>query len=148
MLPSRTGFTLGLGLIGLSFLCASCSYDDLPPGVALSGFVTFEGKPIQDGLITFYPPFDQEGRGASSTIHNGYYSVPRREGPYPGPCEVQIVELEHSLGKSGKRTGPLVDSRRIPRIYNFYTTLRVDIPRRNEMVYLFDVPAEHRLPNE
>ena len=127
----------------LPLLCAvtGCSVSELPNRVALSGYVTFAGKPIKEGVIMFYPPVTQKGLGCTVSIKNGYYSVSKDEGPMPGLNEIRIVELERLPAQGSEQHEKFVQTDRIPQDYNLHTTLAVEIPNRSEVTYYFDLPA-------
>ena len=73
-----------LGLL-LAFLCAGCSAN----AGSISGDVTFEDQPVQDGRIDFLPA-DGNGQPAGAAIVNGRYSI---TGVGPGPKIVQITSF-------------------------------------------------------
>src|SRR4051794_19764787 len=54
---------------------------------AVSGRVTYEGRPVQDGYITFYPT-EQQGVSLGSEIKEGRYEVADL---LPGKKRVRIV---------------------------------------------------------
>lgn len=53
-------------LCGMLLNCAGCS--DMPTLAPVQGSVTYNGKPLANGIIVFYP---EEGRSASGEIKNG-----------------------------------------------------------------------------
>ncbi len=59
-------------------------------GVAVSGKVSLDGQPIQDGTIQFVPIEGTQGPTAGGTIKEGAYSIPRDGGPVPGKYRVEI----------------------------------------------------------
>jgi hypothetical protein len=92
----------------------------------VTGEVTLDGKPIEDGLITFVP-VDGKTPNAATKIKGGKYSLKAT----PGAMRVQI----NSAIVTGKRKAydtpdsPLVDvlGERIPNRYNEQTTLTLDV---------------------
>jgi hypothetical protein len=121
-------------------IATGCSVSELPPRVALSGYVTFAGKPIKEGAIMFHPPIHEKGLGCTVLIKDGYYSVGNDLGPMAGPCEVRIAEFERkSVGPSSPEV--VVETDRIPDEYNRNTKLQIQIPNRSEVNYSFDLPA-------
>ena len=53
------------------------------------GKVTFDGKPLDDGQITFSPEAGGEP-AAGAAIKDGAYSLSRSDGPAAGPQRVNI----------------------------------------------------------
>jgi hypothetical protein len=53
----------------------------------VTGSVTYDGRPVQNGAITFYPA-DGQGPSAGATVMGGQYRV---EGIPPGKKMVQVV---------------------------------------------------------
>ena len=63
----------------------------------LSGKVTFDGKPVEWGSISFIPLSGEEQRASGGVIKDGVYSVPEAKGANAGKYRVEI--------HSGKLTG-------------------------------------------
>jgi len=55
----------------------------------VKGTITWKGKPIQFGTITLEPASGQK-TGATASIANGAFSIPREAGPSPGAYAVWI----------------------------------------------------------
>jgi len=75
-----------------------CSGDDscLASRYSVSGNVTYKGTPVPKGGITFEPtnPPMPQGRVASGTIENGYYTLTtsvKNDGAFPGEYKVIVV---------------------------------------------------------
>lgn len=113
---------------------AGC-YGPATPGVAVSGRVTYQGKPVREGAIFFTPDVDKEGKGGQGLISRGRYSLPSEEGPYPGELNVIIVDprRDNPNFKPGW-TDPL-----IPERYRDFKSLRVTIPARKSYSFDFDL---------
>lgn len=75
-------------------------------GVAVSGKVTFEGEPIQDGSIQFIPQPGTDGPSAGATIADGAYSIQAQSGPVPGTYQVQIQGYKNVRQRTAKEMGP------------------------------------------
>jgi len=84
-------------LIGMAgFL--GCSDDSLGTRYPVSGTVTYKGKPLEKGTITFMPP-SPEARGASGEIVDGEYSLMTHtpgDGAFPGTYKVVVVSREEA----------------------------------------------------
>jgi hypothetical protein len=109
-------------------------------GVAISGRVELEGKPLPQGTIYFSPEFHARGRGAHSNIVNGHYSIPAEEGPFPGKLIVQVTSTI-----AGSQPGPdgkpqVVDL--IPDKFNRDSKLMVDIPSRKSCSFNFTLTGQ------
>ncbi|HEY1187285.1 MAG TPA: hypothetical protein VGE74_06485, partial [Gemmata sp.] len=58
-------FAAAVALVGCS---------DEPQFVDVSGTVSYEGKPVEDGAVTFVPT-DGKGQTAGGTIKDGHYTA-------------------------------------------------------------------------
>jgi hypothetical protein len=129
--------TIFLVLLAAAALLAGC-FPGAIPGVAVSGRVTYQGKPVDDAMIFFRVDFDKSGRGATGYISGGRFSIPADRGPFPGEFGVEIVPI-------GKATTPesqgglQATTASIPEKYNNTTELRVTIPARKEFELFFDL---------
>ena len=113
------------------FVFAGCGGDALVP---ISGNVTFDGVPVEEGTITFMPETGT-GTSGSAPISNGRYSV-RVE---PGRMIVQIFGLreptpadQQIMNTNPMGGSPMMSDRPplfqfIPMRYNLVTELRADI---------------------
>jgi hypothetical protein len=129
--------TILLGILPAAAMLAGC-FPGATPGVAVSGRVTYQGKPVDDAMIFFRVDFDKSGRGASAYISGGRYSIPADRGPFPGEFNVEIVSITKPTPQ-GSQAGPDAGATSIPEKYNKETTLRVIIPARKEYELLFDL---------
>jgi hypothetical protein len=64
-----------------------------PPRFQISGRVTFDGKPVPKGFISFEPDTQagNKGPGGGAPILNGQYKTERERGVVGGPHLVRIV---------------------------------------------------------
>jgi hypothetical protein len=79
--------------VGLSAF-VGCGGDDLPKRYPVYGTVTYKGKPVESGTITFTPDDLHKGRSAGGTIKDGYYSLASLEtddGAMAGNYKVTVV---------------------------------------------------------
>lgn len=120
-----------------------------PAGPTLSqvyGTVMFDGKPVEDGTISFVPDVKTTGPVAGGKITNGDYNIVER-GPALGKYKVEIIATR----KTGKKLaaampappGTMVDETEqyIPTNYNSRSELTVEIePGRNE--HSFDLTSK------
>lgn len=127
--------------------CTGAAGDSLPRQ-AVSGTVTFEGKPLEKGTIQFMPT-KQEGGVATvgaGEIVEGKYTIPRDLGPVPGGYRVIIsapspnAAAAPSDGIPGQAPPPAPDL--IPPQYNANSTLNAEIKEGGPNV--FDFPLKKK----
>jgi hypothetical protein len=124
----RLGIILSLSLAG----CGGGTGDDLPRQ-AVSGSVTLNDKPLEQGSITFSPA--EPGQGAPSAgaiIKSGSYSIDRSGGPTPGKYRVSIVGDEASAASEElpglpPKLSELKKKARIPEKYNARSNLTAEV---------------------
>lgn len=100
---------------------------------AVRGQVTFQGKPLETGLIKFLPDTPMiegqvAGRPAFANIKDGAYSIPADKGATVGPNRVEIL----SYRKTGKKTqmeDTMVEEevQFLPERFNVESTLAAEI---------------------
>ncbi len=116
-------------------VAASGCYRPDEPGVAVSGRVTYKGRPIREAGIFFTPDIDKRGRGGQGIVSNGRYSIPLEEGLLPGEFNVMFVDPRWDHPKyRGNSTDPL-----LPEHYRDMNGLRVTIPARKSYSFDFDL---------
>jgi hypothetical protein len=138
-------------LIGGALLLGGCggAGDDLPRQ-AVWGKVTLDGKPLEQGTITFSPTSELPTPGMV-TVTGGSYSLPKAQGLVPGSYKVSILASESTEpvekfgdlpGVAGRRQAEAADSKAraailgkkgalpgqtIPPRYNTATTLTAEV---------------------
>jgi hypothetical protein len=114
--------------------CCGCGGGDdlLKKRGSVSGVVSFDGEPVEEGQIIFTPQ-GKEGNVAGAMIEDGAYSIPREKGPVAGPHSVSIT-ASRKTGQKKKAPvpappGEMIELREeyIPAKYNRQTTLSVEI---------------------
>jgi hypothetical protein len=96
---------LGLWILatGSAVLLASCGSDDgLGRRHPVKGTVTYNGTPLEQGVISFVPE-DPAGVGASGKVEKGYYTLSTGgdgDGARAGKYKVTITAKEPSLDKA------------------------------------------------
>ena len=73
-----------MAMVAFALTAAGCGSGDGIPRHTVSGNVTLDGKPLEDGQITFTPEL-AGNPAAGATIKAGAYSLGRSEGPAAGP---------------------------------------------------------------
>ena len=140
-----------VAVCGLVSLLVGCGGQDYPGAVRVpvSGTVTYDGKPVPYGVISFLPG-GEDLRGASGPIHEGKYTIEEKFGPNVGHYKVSILgypEVPTSMvGPEGASAEEMYDDegtdmkeQMLPRRYNFQTTLEVD---------MVDGPNQHDFATE
>jgi hypothetical protein len=120
----------------------ACARSGGPQTMRVWGDVSYEGKPVQDGVITFEgsdgaPP-------AQGPIRNGHFDIPTPAGPVANrPYVVRISALARS-GKTVKNimdeTSPTMEimSETIPSMFNAQSTMKKTIsaqPDKNQFSF-------------
>jgi hypothetical protein len=82
----------------------ACRNDDGLGRIEVRGRVSYQGAPIQRGLITFRPASGLKGPVAGTVIIDGKFSIPAEKGPIAGPheVEVKIVNVDNGSVKSAE----------------------------------------------
>lgn len=122
-------------------LCLGCG-----PGEqrrALSGTVTFQGRPVEQGTITFLTTTGPPGPAGGALIQSGRYELPAPQGlepgiyrvllSAPGPSEV-LTPAEIEAGASPRARELL------PPRYNSASTLTIEVQTSGPNV--FDFPLD------
>ena len=78
--------------IALGALFVGCGPDNPLGRHALSGKVTLDGNPLEQGNVEFHPMFEG-GVQSGGTITGGSYSIPAHEGATPGKYRVSIIDF-------------------------------------------------------
>jgi hypothetical protein len=79
------------GLLPLA-LVVGCSRENPLGRKAISGKVTLDGAPLDQGNIEFHPLFEG-GRQSGGRIEAGHYSIPAHEGVVVGQYRVAITDF-------------------------------------------------------
>ena len=126
---SGRGFVLGMLLVAI----VGCGRSNR---AAVDGHVTLDGKPVEDGTISFIPPGESH-LAAWGKIKAGSYSIPARNGPALGTSQVEVRWPR----KTGRKLpalppAPATDevAEAIPDCYNKQSKLKAEIkPGANQV---------------
>ena len=143
-----------LAIITVLCLLAGCSEPNKLGRKALSGQVSFEGAPLNHGLIEFAPK-DPNGVSTGATITGGEYSIVEHQGVPPGEYTVRITsptesddageESEDDLQPPGPQEGgprqPPPARERIPPNYNRRSDQVVTVTEEGPNQFDFDIPG-------
>jgi hypothetical protein len=116
------GFSLCL-ILG----AAGCSRDEVVRA-SVEGNVTFDGKPVESGMILFIPEPGVVGPPVQVMIENGKYASSESTGPTVGQNAVQIIAVRKTgriLKIEGQDSAEEVQY--IPKKYNEQSTEKVEI---------------------
>lgn len=132
----RIAVAITLGLV----LWAGCNSKSPTGRYTVSGAVTFQGKPLEQGTIEFA---SESGGAASGTmITGGVYKVPERQGLRPGSYQVRIYSSDATAGPTPEFPGQAtkVAKERIPAQYNSKSTLTAKVQEGKANQFNFDIP--------
>jgi hypothetical protein len=131
-----------LGLAGAAVMVVTGCGDGR---VRVSGTVVYEGKPLEQGIISFEPA-DGVGPTTGGLITDGEYDLTGNARSTTGEKIVRIVGSR----KSGRKLpapppsppGSMIDEmiQCIPKQYNEKSTLKVQITPGNDNIHNFEVP--------
>jgi hypothetical protein len=107
------------------------------PREPISGTVTFDGRTLANGSISFIPSgvsADGETTPGGGTITNGKFSIERESGLVPGTYNVAIYASERRMGTRPAQVGaaPKASERPkelIPAKFNANTELKTEIKK-------------------
>lgn len=126
-------------------LAGGCADEADPYGrLALSGKVTFEGQPLDQGLIDFLPAESPGGAGARARVRDGKYSIPSHEGVVPGAYRVVITSAEPVMSEtpdgSPGHALPLPGKERIPPEFNTESQHTIEATTYGDNHFDFTIP--------
>jgi hypothetical protein len=139
------------GLFLVMVVLIGCS-DPYAGRMEITGSVTLEKQPLNDGAITFIP-LEEQGSQTGGPITNGSYTIPRKHGLKPGKYLVQITSGdgktpatgEEEAGAPGGSTN-IVSVDRIPPEYNTQSKQEVVVKSRGTNKFDFDIPKAVVIP--
>jgi len=109
----------------------------------LSGSVTFQGKPLDQGLITFEPLDPNKGVGSGALITEGKYDIPTDKGLPAGRYIVRITSTDPSAPPPADAMpgdAPVVlGKERIPPKWNLESDQQIEVKPEGEHVYNFEI---------
>lgn len=126
-------------------LMSGCGGPDGPARYPVSGTVTVNGEPLEDGSIQFIPSDNSDSPSIGATITGGTYSIPAKKGALAGEYTVQIKGMK----KTGRQIeagsplppGTMVDEliEVVPPKYNTNSTLTATIVEGDNENVKFDL---------
>lgn len=135
--PARARTARRLVAVAASLLIAGCGDDGLERRYKVAGNVTYQGKPVAAGSISFFPAGGGvEGqRGATGVIKDGYYSLSTQgndDGAFPGDYVVAVTARRPDMSKAkevGDKIGGLFPQEAVAKAYKQAPS---DIPQKYE----------------
>ncbi len=130
---------------------AGCGSGDGLSRYPISGLVKFDGKPLDKGMIQFFPTATATAGPAivaGATIAGGQYAIPTAEGLVPGPYKVMISseggDEKAAPGESSEEgampgLGPLHAPELIPAEYNAKSELTATVKEEGPNEFNFDL---------
>lgn len=111
---------------------------------AVKGKVTFNGEPVDGGVIALQGLDNEKQRKSGGLIVNGEYNIPEAKGPNSGKYRFEIM-WPKPTGEKGKDadTGEAIDIKRnvIPEKYNAASELAEEI-KPGENTFNFELPLK------
>jgi len=149
-LASKSGFFSLLFLTGLLVNLQSCGRPSDPyERIVVSGVVHVNGKPLEQGRITFVPMEGNSGPVAGSDINNGRFQTSREQGPGIGQYRVKVIGIRKTgrMVPGVEGSGSENDSNAmtaeikqfLPPEYNEKTTLTVEITEASSQDLKFEL---------
>lgn len=140
---SRRCLAYGTLLLALA-VAPGCGSGDSLNRQAVSGTVTLDGQPLDQGTIEFVPT-DAQGLLSGSLITSGNFAVPADKGLPPGKYTVRISSAEATGGPAAPSGADLDNSQpakeRIPAKYNSESELTAEVTDGGANTFTFDLKS-------
>lgn len=138
----RSALVLGLGAV-LAPALAGCGGAEDDGRVAVSGVVTLDGQPLDDGHVTLRPL--GHGPAVSGSVRGGEFHLSPSEGPAVGPHVVEVVAIRPTgrtiespdfYGSKVEETANIIPPR-----YNIQSDLRIEPTPEGENAFRFELSS-------
>jgi hypothetical protein len=133
----------------IAAVCCIClailGCDKGPQRVVVTGNVKYQGQPIPQGSISFFPSAGTNGTSVIAAVANGRYNVESNGGLPIGTYDVAIFGVRVPAGTSntagvrtasGERPPPQIETQYIPKKFNDKTELKATINASDSPVTL------------
>jgi len=134
----RLRLAAGVGLSLLLAWAAGCGGPGGPERAVVSGSVTYDGKPVDDGMIRFVPAEGTKAPSSGAVIKGGRYTANSQGGVAVGTYSVEILGNRPDPSASSKAEVPGVQGpatiQYIPEKYNQNSQLKVTIKPKSRSV--------------
>lgn len=128
-------------LAGIGLMLFGIGCNRAPQTVGLNGQVTFDGQPIESGLIVLEPAYSK-GHRRDATITRGVFALPPEQGVQPGDEFKVSIKAFKKTGKKFPGPDPSVtyeeEVQYLPEKYNSASTLRLTVSpneQENQLKY-------------
>lgn len=129
-------------LMGIAF--SGCGQQDPLGRQAISGEVTLDGKPLEQGSITFLPEGKKDTSGGAA-IAAGKYTIAREQGLAPGKYKVMISASKGGGAAGNEAPGmPMPVAELIPEEYNAKSDKIVDVTEKGPNTFKFDIATKKK----
>jgi hypothetical protein len=124
-------------------LAAGCGQaGDKWPRQPVSGTVMLDGRPLDQGQITFVPT-GGDGPAVGGMIQDGAYAIQRADGPVPGSHRVAVYSAKPTGRKIKDETDPNVlydeQAETIPDRYNAHSELKAEVKSGGGNTFIFEL---------
>ena len=141
-------FQIGRVLPFVLLLAVGCGQSNPLARQAVSGHVTFDGAPLDQGTISFSP--EAKGSvGGGATVKNGVYAIPAVQGLPPGKYIVRINSIvPNTAGKAKMSSVPTVDGpngpgiERIAAAYNMASKITIEVVAGRSSEFSFEAKSK------
>jgi hypothetical protein len=136
---------LTAALLAQAMAAGGCTGDsneptDTLPRVAVSGTITFDGKPLPEGKIQFQPVgSDGPAVIAVGAVQDGTFSIDRPSGPTPGKYRVMISSQAPVKFSGGAEPTPKPEPEKIPEKYNRKSKEEVEVKPDTPQTFNFSL---------
>lgn len=126
---------------------------DVPEGplrAAVSGTITLDGKPLEEGTVVFVPTEGTAGPRITVTVANGQFEADAEHGPVVGQHRVEIQstcgpafddeQMVSSLAEKPQRLNVVI----VPPVYNTNSQLTASIQEGIQNALTFDLKMPRR----
>jgi hypothetical protein len=116
---------------------AGCGDDGLGERYKVTGTVTYQGKPVSNGSIQFYPAggAGADQRGATGVIKDGSYTLSTQgddDGAFPGDYLVAITARKPDMGEAQANADKIGGLYRQEDVAKAYKKAPSEIPTKYE----------------
>jgi hypothetical protein len=138
-----TAFTLFTSFVAVTSL-TGCG--DRDGGMRVWGEVTYDSKPVTEGMIDLVPAAGHKAPAAGGLIKDGRYDMPARKGPRAGVTYLVSIEAMEKTGKKIVMLDKTCDETRqfIPAEYNARSTLEITVSKKateNQKDFILEKPG-------
>jgi hypothetical protein len=132
-------------LLVLAALFVGCGPENPLGRKALSGSVTLDGGPLEQGNIEFHP-LSEGGTQSGGVITDGSYSIPAHQGATPGKYRVSIIDFVPTPPlPEGHMPGddlPPSPPPKVPPAWNSKSKKTIEVSKDGPLEFDFDIETK------